>query len=91
MKQTIVKSNENIFEVLEVPNASFEKMRLDLKSWLISRIFYYHEGHEEHEGKICFNVFGFPLRGKTLFSLKLEGPVFVFAWNDRINMVSFDR
>jgi predicted XRE-type DNA-binding protein len=30
MKQTIIKPDENIFEVLEVPNASFEKMRLDL-------------------------------------------------------------
>lgn len=30
MKETIIKSDENIFEVLGVPNASFEKIRLDL-------------------------------------------------------------
>jgi len=30
MNKTVIKSDENIFEVLGVPNASFEKMRLDL-------------------------------------------------------------
>ena len=30
MNKTTIKENENIFEVLKVPNASFEKMRLDL-------------------------------------------------------------
>jgi predicted XRE-type DNA-binding protein len=30
MNKTVIKTDENIFEVLGVPNASFEKMRFDL-------------------------------------------------------------
>jgi len=30
MNETVIKTDENIFEVLGVPNASFEKMRFDL-------------------------------------------------------------